>query len=46
MSQRGFRFFVVRVDPQDLHPLAVVKVSLSIRKRTFQELVDLQGSTT
>ena len=46
MSQRGLRFFVVRVDLQDLHPLTIVKVSLPIRKRTFQELVNLRGSTS
>ena len=34
-------FFVVRIYPQDLYPLAIVEVALPIGKRSFEELVDL-----
>lgn len=42
MGLEGILLFIVRIYPQNFHPLPIVEVSLPIRKGSFQEFVDLE----
>jgi hypothetical protein len=39
----GVLLLVVRIYPQDLNPLPIVEIALSIGKRAFEEFVDLRA---
>ena len=42
MGLEGVLFFIVRIYPQDFHPLPIVEVALPIGKWAFEKFVDLR----